>query len=236
MFPKLAKSLILLFLPLLSFSFAQPSKSISLNFNYILSAFVYPDVISRDRGLRDFSTEVNGWFGFSAELRHKITEGYLAGLSLEVVNKKVGDFLTRRISNRLIKIPIEDKYTIYIAELNLFFLAPFSSEKWSVYIGGGVGAYKGNFTKSIVNTRSEVQNSPINLGIQVMSGVGYNLLKNLGLKAELKFRDPIVEVESKFKDSSISYDGYIIQIDPSPFRTRINFDTMTFVLGIAYSF
>ena len=184
MFPKLAKSLILLFLPLLSFSFAQPSKSISLNFNYILSAFVYPDVISRDRGLRDFSTEVNGWFGFSAELRHKITEGYLAGLSLEVVNKKVGDFLTRRISNQLIKIPIEDKYTIYIAELNLFFLAPFSSEKWSVYIGGGVGAYKGNFTKSFVYTRSEVQNSPINLGIQVKSGVGYNLLKNLGLKAE----------------------------------------------------
>ncbi|MFN3135984.1 MAG: outer membrane protein [Candidatus Kryptonium sp.] len=189
-----------------------------------------------DRGLRDFSTEINGWFGASAEFRHKIIEGYLAGLSLEVVNKRVNDFLTRKISNQLIKIPVEDRYTIYIAELNLFFLAPFSSEKWNIYIGGGIGAYKGNFTKSIADAKSEIQKSPINFGIQVMSGVGYNLLKNLGIKAELKFRDPIVEVESKFKDTSISYDGYIIQIDPSPFRTRINFDTITFILGIVYSF
>lgn len=236
MFSKFVKNLILLIPPLLNFSFAQPSKTISLNINYILSAFVYPNVISSDRGLRDFSTEINGWFGASAELRHKIAEGYLAGLSLEIVNKKVSDFLIRRISSQLIKIPVEDRYTIYIAELNLFFLAPFSSEKWSIYIGGGIGAYKGNFTKSIADAESEIQRSPINFGIQVMSGVGYNLLKNFGIKAELKFRDPIVEVESKFKDASISYNGYIIQIDPSPFRTRINFDTMTFILGIVYSF
>lgn len=236
MFFKSAKNLIPLVLILVNLSSAQPNKTITLNINYILSAFVYPNVISKDRGLRDLSTEINGWFGISAELKREIAENYLVGLSLEVVNKKTSDFLTRRISNQIVKIPVEDRYTIYIAELNLFFLAPFSSEKWNIYIGGGIGAYKGNFNKSIAGAKSEIQRSPTNLGIQVMAGVGYNLFKNFGLKAELKFRDPIVEVESKFKDNTIDYNGYIISIDPTPFRTRINFDTLTFILGIVYSF
>ncbi len=230
---------ILILLLFLSFdaSISQSRKMVGLNLNYILSAFVYPNVISSDRGLRELSNEVNSWIGFSADFRGEIAEGYLVGLSAEIVNKKVSDvLLVRRISGQTVRIPVEDRYTIYIAELSAFFIAPFSSQKLNIYIGGGVGAYKGKFEKSILNAKSEIQRSPVNIGIHVMSGVHYNFEKNLSLRGELKFRDPIVEVESRFKDALIEYNGYIFQIAPTQFRTRINFDTMTFMLGLVFSF
>jgi hypothetical protein len=228
----LTLSLLFVFDVLLS----QPKKMVGLNLNYVLSAFVYPNVISSDKGLREISNEVNSWIGFSGDLRVEFVEGYLAGLSLEIVNKKVPDVLIHRISGQTVRIPIEDKYTIYIVELSAFFVAPFSSQKLNICIGGGVGAYKGKFEKSILNARSEIQRSPINIGIHVMSEVQYNFPKNLSLRAQLKFRDPIAEVESRFKNAQIEYNGYIIPIDPTPFRTRVNFDTMTFTLGLVFSF
>lgn len=231
-----AKNLILLLFLILNVSSSQPKKMIGLNLNYILSAFVYPNVISSDRGLREFSNEVNSWIGFSGDFRAELAKGYLAGFSVEIVNKKVSDVLPHRISGQYVRIPVEDKYTIYIAELSLFFIAPFSSQKLSIYIGGGIGAYKGKFERSILSAKSEIRRSPINLGIQVMSGVQYNFKKNFSLRAELKFRDPIAEVESRFKNAQIEYGGYIIPIDPSPFRTKVNFDTMTLVLGLVFSF
>lgn len=217
-------------------AFSQSRKTLALNFNYVISAFVYPNVISSDRALRDFSNEINNWFGFSGDFKYEVTEGYFVGLSIESVDKTISDYLIRRVGNANLRIPIEDRYTIYIAELSAFFVAPFSSQKWQIYIGGGIGAYKGNFSKSILNLKSKIQKSPVNLGIHVMSGVQFNFTEKIGLKGELKFRDPIVEVESKFTDNQINYNGYIIQIDPSPFRTRVNFDTMTFVLGLVFSF
>jgi hypothetical protein len=62
--------------------------------------------------------------------------------------------------------------------------------------------------------------SPITIGIQVMSGVKRNFSKNLGLRAEIKFRDPIVDVESQFKSNTINYNGYIISVDPTPFQNK----------------
>lgn len=230
------KTLILLLFLVFDASLSQPRKMVGLNLNYVLSAFVYPNVISSDRGLREVSNEVNSWIGLSGDFRGEFADGYLAGLSFEIVNKKVPDALVRRISGQPVRIPVEDRYTIYIAELSVFFIAPFSSQKLNIYIGGGVGAYKGKFEKSIANVKSEIQRSPINLGIHVMSGVQYNFAKNLSLRGELKFRDPIVEVESKFKTAQIQYNGYILQIDTSPFRTRVNFDTMTFMFGLVFSF
>lgn len=221
---------------LANISIGQSKKVFSLNFNYIISAFVYPNVISNDKGIRELSTEINDWFGISGEFRYEFKDGYFVGLSIEVVDKKIDDYLSRRISNQIIKIPVEDRFRIYIAELSLFFVAPFSSQKWNIYIGGGAGAYTGKFTKSIANVNSEIQKAPINIGIQVMSGVVYNFSDKLGARIELKFRDPIIETESKFKNNQINYNGYIIQIDPSPFRQRVNFDTMTFMLGVTYSF
>ncbi len=230
------KLLILLLFSIFDASISQPRKMVGLNLNYILSAFVYPNVISSDRGLRELYNEVNNWIGLSGDFRGEIAEGYLVGLSAEIVNKKVPDVLVRRISGQTVSIPVEDRYTIYIAELSVFFIAPFSSQRLNIYIGGGVGAYKGKFERSILNAKSEIQRSPVNIGIQVMSGVQYNFEKNLSLRGELKFRDPIVEVESRFKDVQIEYNGYIFPIDPAPFRTRINFDTMTFMLGFVFSF
>lgn len=236
MYLKYAKILILIIPLLTNISATQSKKAVSLNFNYILSAFVYPNVISSDRGIRELSTEVNGWVGISGDFRYEFKDGYLVGFSIEAVDKKIDDHLTRRISNQILKIPVEDRFRIYIAELSLFFIAPFSSQRWNIYIGGGAGAYMGKFTKSIANVNSEIQKSPVNIGIQVMSGIIYNFSDKFGARLELKFRDPIIEVESKFTDNRINYNGYIIQIDPAPFRQRINFDTMTLTLGITYSF
>ena len=215
---------------------AQSEREFGTSLNYILSANVFPNIISSDAGVRNLSNELNSWFGISADLRHRIKNGYFLGASFEIVNKKVDGFLTRTISNRLVKIPVEDRYKIYIVELSAFFVAPFSSEKWEVYIGGGLGAYKGNFTKRIHDIESKVTKSPITIGIQVMSGVKRNFSKNPGLRAEIKFRDPIVDVESQFKSNTINYNGYIISVDPTPFKTRVNFDTITFILSIVYSF
>ncbi|MEN3037877.1 MAG: hypothetical protein ABDI07_01775 [Candidatus Kryptonium sp.] len=236
MHSKNVKILTFLIFLLLNLSLSQSNKTIGANFNYILSAFVYPNVISSDRGIRNLSTEVNGWIGISADLRYEFASGYLLGLSLEAVNKKVEDFLIRRISNQIVRIPVEDRFRIYIAELSLFFVAPFSSQRWKIYIGGGLGAYKGDFTKSILNVKSKIQKSPVNFGIQVISGVMYNFNERFGARIELKFRDPIVETENKFTERFINYNGHTIQIDQAPFRPRVNFDTMTLILGIAFSF
>ncbi len=230
------KIFLLISLLIFNTAFSQSKKTLALNFDYVLSAFVYPNVISSDRGLRNFSNEINNWFGFSADFRYEFVEGYFAGLSIEMVDKKISDYLIRRIGSENLRIPIEDKYTIYIAELSALFVAPFSSQKWQIYIGGGVGAYRGNFSKTILNVKSKIQKSPVNIGIHVLSGVQFNLTEKIALRGELKFRDPIVEVESKFLDNQINYNGYIIQIDQTPFRTRVNFDTMTFVFGLVLSF
>lgn len=234
-FLKPLKDLSLSLLLITNTTIADSKSLISINLNYILSALVYPNVIASDKGLRDLSNDINNWFGISAEIRYKLKNEYFVGLSIEVVDKKLNEFTVRKVSNQTLKIPTEDKFKIYIVELSLFFLAPFSSKKWGFYIGGGTGVYAGNFKKSIANAESEIQKKPFNLGIQVMSGVTYNFSDKFGIKLEFKFRDPIVEVESKFTNHIVNYNGYIIQLDPAPFRQKINFDTTTFSFGITCS-
>ena len=235
---RLILALIFLINSLELFSQSKPAE-LGFNLSYVLSALVYPNIISSDYGTRNSNFEIKSLFGFSVDLRYEVASGYVAGLSAEVVRKVSSEMVYYTYGQGVLRIPIEDNYRVLILEGTIYFIAPFSSSKWELYFGGGLGAYKGYFKRKVVYIESKVLRAPVNFGIHVVAGFKHNfgekfLNGKFGIRGEIKFRDPLVDVDGKFEKSYLDYNGRKIQLNTSVFRRRINFDTMTVVLSFVF--
>lgn len=52
----------------------------------------------------------------------------------------------------------------------------------------------------------------------------------------MKFRDPELEVTSKYKTKRVNYNGATIVLAQDTFTSKINIDGVTFTLGMAFHF
>ena len=131
-----------------------------------------------------------------------------------------------------IPIPFDEGYELTAMELSGYYVVPISSESIKFYLGGGFGTYDGDRNFSIAKIKSATVSTVTYIGIHVMTGIDYQLFSRIGVRFEIKFRDPHFDVTTKFDQRSAEYQGKLIQLPQGEYVTKINLFGVNYAGGL----
>lgn len=211
---------------------------VSFNLNYITGAKVFLTPRSSDPDLRNLYYTFDGFTSYSFELKSNVWEQYLfAGISLEYLRASELLYSVRALVNNSPRtLQVEESFYLYPFEIMGYYIFPFSRDWYKAYMGAGIGVYYGKYERKIFTLKSESKISRLDYGILVSAGAEFNLIQNLNLKAEMKFRDPELEFKNTFPETQTTVNGNNIQLFEKTFYTKINVDGINLILGLNYRF
>jgi hypothetical protein len=116
----------------------------------------------------------------------------------------------------------------------MLFSLPFSTERFDMFVGGGVGLYTGRRIYLVADAEAEHVSSTPAVGIHVVVGAEYLVAGGVGVRFEVLFRDPQMGVENRFPQSSVTSRGVTYPLQTAPFRSNINLNGNVYSLGICF--
>jgi len=211
----------------------QKVYSIAVKGNLTTSSRLYHAVDAPDEFVRSQYIEVNDIWGYGIDIRRTIEDTRLQiGLSVEYLSGT--ESASQMVGST--SVPVEDGFWTVPVELSGYFIIPFSSEIFKLYIGGGGGVYVGKRTYSKGNEQADVVDSRNGFGIHIATGLEYSFASWLSVRSEVKFRDLQFESTKAFSRSSTTYRGVTVPLDQTPSRARINVDGMLVDAGLVVRF
>jgi len=233
--------IVFLFLPL--FNPASQAQYNGNNFSFGISAVytttakVYLNPNSSDITLRNRYFLLEDIINPSIDIRYRLTEPLIVGLNVEYMTKSdFGSTLRVFINNTTAIINVEEGFNLIPIELSLYYQLPFSTESFKFLMGGGGGYYLGEHIRRFGDAEVESVETKAAFGIHVSLSMEYLLRENIGLKTEMKFRDPQFNLTNKYTKNTVNYQGGTIRLPQEQFNSKINVDGVTFVLGAALYF
>lgn len=215
-------------------TFAQYENSnlgIAVNYSYTTSSKLYLSPNAQDPILRNQNVEMGGAKSYGIDIRYRISEPLIIGLSAEYLKNtknhdefSVGGFV----------IDIDDGFELIPVELTLYYLVPFSTEKFKFYMGAGAGLYFGKHIRNFSDVSVSDIGSETTYGIQVATGMDYVANEFISLRVEMRFRDPELDMKSKYSKQIFEYRGRSLLLSRETFETKSNVDGMTFLVGIVF--
>ncbi len=181
------------------------------------------------------SRSITSNFGYGADLRWNIIwDRFYIGFSSERISSiQTTPVFYPEFDN--IRVPYKEGFELLAFELSGSYVVPISSEHWKFYLGGGLGTYDGTRMFSIAQVSSETISTKSYMGIHVMTGIDYQFHSRIGLRFEIKFRDPHFDVTTKFDQTYVNVDGYLIKL-PSEETVKVNLFGVNYVGGVVISF
>ncbi|MDH7604008.1 MAG: hypothetical protein QHH13_03830 [Melioribacter sp.] len=203
----------------------------AINYNYTNTSKLFLQPKSSDLIVRTTYNELEDIYSFSGEIRFQIFESLYTGLWLEAMEKT---FINKNFNLGSISIDINDGYRIIPLELSLYYFLPFSTEKFKFYMGGGFGFYFGKSLRQVENISAINNGANIGYGIQVSVLMEYLIYDFIFLRTQMRFRDPEIELNSKYSSNSFTYKNRTYYIHSQNFTTKVNVDGITFSIGIGF--
>jgi hypothetical protein len=234
------KSLIFFMLLFSSLSYSQYNGnnfSLGVSAVYTTTAKVYLNPNSSDITLRNQYFLLEDIFNPSVDIRYRLTEPLIIGLNVEYMTKTdFGSTLRVFINNTTSTIDVEEGFKLIPIELSLFYQLPFSTESFKFLMGGGGGYYFGEHIRKFGDAEVESVERKAAFGIHVSLSMEYLLRDNIGLRTEMKFRDPQFNLTNKYTKNTVNYQGGTVRLPQEQFNSKINVDGVTFILGAAIYF
>jgi opacity protein-like surface antigen len=173
------------------------------------------------------------FFGLGVEAKYQIPGSSIAiGLSTDRIKSSQSSPITASRKT----VPGEDGFVVIPVELTGYFHIPVTDGPFSVFMGGGVGAYFGKRTLSIAGVDAPSGDGKPGYGIHVLGGVSYRFTSLLTVVAEMKFRDAQFEAENTFPVSRIPYRDVVVTVSQDPMTSSVHTDGMVLQLGVAFTF
>jgi hypothetical protein len=147
-----------------------------------------------------------------------------------------GSSLRVFINNTVSTIDIEEGFKLIPVELSLHYLLPFSTESFKFLMGGGGGYYFGEHVRKIGDAEVEAVERESAFGIHVSISMEYLIRDNVGLRTEMKFRDPQFNLTNRYTKEQVNFQGATINLPQNNFSTKINVDGVTFTFGAVFNF
>lgn len=208
--------------------------SVSSSLVYTTSAEIFLNPNSIDPVIRNSSFQINDVLNPALDIRFRLSEPLVLGLNAEYMNSnKTGRNLRVLEGNNELRLETTDGFQLIPIETSIYYLLPFSIENLKFLMGGGAGIYFGHFTRKFGDTEISTLENQVAFGIQVSISMEYLPLENVGLRFEMKFRDPEFKSRNKYNKNVINYNGAEITLLQDTFDTKVNVDGVTFLLGAA---
>ena len=207
--------------------------SLILRGNYTTSSklFINPDAPSEDQ--RSQYAQFDGVTGGGVELRyHWFAENLFFTLSIDYLTKRQQQDQLVAFAGTSNRVPVSDGFYCIPVELGVHTYIPLGSDLIRMSMGGGVGAYYGSRVLRVADVEAARQNSPLKIGIHIVSGFEYRVLPGLWLRGDMRFRDPELKTVNHFTQQSTEYNNVTVTFPRSDFSSKINLDGLTFSVGI----
>lgn len=225
--------LLFLLSPLTYSQFDGRPISLSVNAVYTTTAKMYLNPNSSDIVLRNNYFLLEDIISPAVDIRYRLTEPLIIGLNVEYMNKT--DFGSRlRVDIGVVEI--EEGFNLIPIELSLYYILPFSTEKFKFLMGGGGGYYIGEHIRKFGDAEIESIEKQKAYGIHVSISMEYLLKENIGIRTEMKFRDPQFNLTNKYSGREVNYKGETVNLLQDQFDSKVNVDGVTFVLGLTFNF
>lgn len=208
--------------------------SVSSSLVYTTSAEIFLNPNSIDPVVRNSSFQINDVLNPALDIRYRISEPLILGLNAEYMNSnQTGRNLRVLEGNNELRLETTDGFQLLPIETSIYYQLPFSIENLKFLMGGGAGIYFGRFTRKFGDTEISTIDNQVAFGIQVSISMEYLPMENVGLRFEMKFRDPEFKSRNKYNKNVINYNGTQITLLQDTFDTKVNVDGVTFLLGAA---
>jgi hypothetical protein len=185
----------------------------------------------------------NNFFGFenlyspSLEITRRLDDEIRLSLEvLYVAAESEGTNATILVEDGTRTVPVEEGFVAAPVELSLDYLLPFSFETLRFFMGGGVGYYFADRTRVIGDLESEAVERQSAFGVHVGLSLEWFLFPDAALVFGMKFRDPQIDVVSRYEGTTGVYEGEPFTIVEREFDSKINVDGVAFLLGVSYGF
>ena len=204
---------------------------------YTTTAKVYLNPNSSDINLRNRYFLLEDILNPAVDIRYRLTDPLIIGLNVEYMTKTdFGSTLRVFVNNTTATIEVEEGFKLIPLELSLYYILPFSTESFKFLMGGGGGYYFGEHVRNFGDAEVENIKRKDAFGIHVSISMEYLLRNNIGIRTEMKFRDPQFNLTNKYTKEEINYRGDIVRLPQNQFSSKINVDGVTFIVGGFFSF
>jgi hypothetical protein len=212
--------------------------SFMLRSTVVTSSRVFNNPDAQDIVDRDHYEFVDNLLGGGLEYRLEFPhQNVLFTLSVEYTSRLLAvtrPFLTT--GNQLVQLPVKQGVHFIPFELGAGTEIPLAEDVLQLTMGGGFGIYYANRVYEISGLSMKSESLPIGYGIHVESGLDYRIFENMGLRWEMRFRDPEVINESKFDPNYITVANNQISVGNIPSKSKINVHGVSFTLGVIVGF
>lgn len=211
--------------------------SISSSLVYTTSAEIFLNPNSADPVIRNRSFSIVDIMNPAIDLRYRLSDPLIFGIGTEYMStSQPGRNLIVFEGSNEIRLETEDGFRFIPVELTLYYQMPFSTGSFKFLMGGGAGLYVGEFTRSFGDTQISTLEKQIAFGIHVSISTEYVIMDRLGLRFEMKFRDPEFKSKNKYDKDIVNYNNNLITILRDTFDTKVNVNGIAFLLGGSFYF
>jgi len=207
--------------------------SVILRGSYTTSSKVFFNPNASTEELRGQFFQLDGITGWGAEVRYRFPgETFFLTLSADYFSKtREQDQIIGFVGPER-RFPVADGFTLIPVELGVYTYIPLGSETMRLSMGGGLGVYYGKRILRVAEVDAVMQNSPINLGIHISSGVEYQVYPGILLRGDMKFRDPELKTVNRYTQDRTTYDGVDLAFPRNDISGRVNINGLTFSFGV----
>jgi outer membrane protein W len=216
--------------------YVDKSFSISINGVYTTGARIYLQPFASDEAVRNDYFPVEHIYNPSFELRYALNNSILIGIGTEYMKVTETANLLVLAQNSTMIIQIEEGFSFIPVDLTVYYLFPFSTERFKFLAGGGAGYYYGSHLRKFGNAEVTTTDRRFAYGIHVNISMDYLIKNNLSIRSEMKFRDPQFTLKSSYNRREVEYNGSTFRILQESFDSKINIDGVTFLIGLAFHF
>lgn len=211
--------------------------SVAISGVYTNSAKIFLNPNSSDEILRNNFFPVEDIFNPALDIRYRHNQNILIGISAEYMKKSaVGNNLTVFSNGVTTNINVEDGFILIPIELSAYYFLPFSTEQFIFLMGGGLGYYYGQQTRSFGDAEISNINTQFAYGIHVALSTDYVIRDFFSVRLEMKFRDPQFSVKSEYNKTEVSYNDETLILPQKTFDSKINVNGISFLLGFVFHF
>lgn len=211
--------------------------SVFVGIDYTTSAQIFLNPNSSDIILRNQSFEIANLYGSTIDFRYRLTDAIIVGLSSEYLSKsETARNLTVFAGSQVIKLEVEDGVIFIPLEALVHYHMPFSTELFKFTMAAGFGMYYGEQTRTFGDTKIINIEKDIVFGLLVAMGMEYFPVDRIGIRLEMKFRDPEIKAKNKYKKTVVNYKGTEVTLLQDEFDSKINLDGISFLLGVTFQF
>lgn len=209
--------------------FDNSNFSLGAGIGYTTSVKYYPFPGSPQKELANYYLYSEDLISYMIEFKYQIASDVICGFNIErfTINFNTVESVLTLSGTR--HINVFDEFEIYPIETNLYYIFPFSGERFEFTMGGGFGIYYTEYKRKYNGVNiAKLRKRYFSYGIQTSVGLSYRPAEYFNIKMEMRFKDPETRIKNEYTVKIIDLSGLPAEITRDYYTSMINIDGVSF--------